>query len=76
MSNKEIPTQTTRDALRHKLLADLFELPVWERGKDRVVTPPWHALTVAERDLIAEALKQYLLPEPQVSAALAKARQV
>lgn len=47
------------DKLRHKLIADLFELPVWERGKDRVVTPPWHTLTVEERDLIAEALQQW-----------------
>jgi hypothetical protein len=47
------------DALRHKLIADLFDLPVWERGKDRVVTPPWQTLTVEERDLIADALKQW-----------------
>ena len=47
------------DALRHKLIADLFDLPIWERGCDRVVTPPWHALTVEERDLIADALKRW-----------------
>ena len=58
MSNKTDPTKTT-DALRHKLIADLFDLPIWERGRDRVVTPPWHALTVAERDLIADALRQW-----------------
>ena len=49
----------SRDALRHKLISDLFDLPVWERGKDRVVTPKWHTLTVEERDLIAEALGQW-----------------
>ena len=49
----------TTEALRHKLIADLLNLPVWERGRDRVVTPPWHALTIAERDLIADALKQW-----------------
>jgi len=48
-----------REALRHKLLADLFELPVWERGRDRVVMPPWRTLTVEERDLIASALHAY-----------------
>jgi hypothetical protein len=47
------------DALRHKLIADLFCLPVRERGGDRVVTPPWRALTVAERDLLADALRQW-----------------
>ena len=47
------------DALRHKLLADIFEPPIWYRGKDRVVTPPWHALTINERDLIADALAQW-----------------
>ena len=52
----------TTDALRHKLIADLFDLPVWERGKDRVVTPPWHTLTVAERDLLADALQQWRKP--------------
>ena len=50
---------TTTDAMRHKLIADLFDLPVWERGRDRVVTPPWHAMTVVERDLIVAALKQW-----------------
>jgi len=52
-------TNAERNALRHKLVADLFELPVWERGKDRVVTPPWSTLTVEERDLLAEALMQW-----------------
>jgi hypothetical protein len=47
------------DALRHKLIADLFDLPVWERGHERVVSPPWRTLTVEERDLIADALKQW-----------------
>ena len=47
------------DALRHKLLADLFGLRVWYRGKDRMVTPPWRGLTVEERDLIADALGQW-----------------
>lgn len=47
------------DALRHKLLADIFGLPIWYRGKDRVVTPPWQALTIEERDLIADALSQW-----------------
>ena len=50
----------TTDVLRHKLIADLFDLPVWERGSDRVVTPPWHILTVAERDLLADALKRWM----------------
>jgi hypothetical protein len=49
----------TTDALRHKLIADLYDLRVWERGHDRVVTPPWRTLTVEERDLIADALKQW-----------------
>lgn len=47
------------DAIRHKLIADLFELPVWYRGTNRVVSPPWQTLTVAERDLIADALRQW-----------------
>ena len=47
------------DALRHKLLADIFELPIWYRGGERVVTPPWYALTIDERDLIADALLQW-----------------
>jgi len=47
------------DLLRHKLLADLFALPVWHQGGARVVTPPWRTLTVAERDLIADALHQW-----------------
>ena len=51
-------TETT-DALRHKLIADLFELPIWYRGKERRVTPGWGSLTVEERDLIAEALGQW-----------------
>lgn len=50
---------SSSDVLCHKLIADLFDLPIWERGKDRVVTPPWRALTVAERDLIADALRQW-----------------
>jgi hypothetical protein len=49
----------TTNALRHKLIADLFDLPVWERGSDRVVTPPWRTLTVAERELIADALTNW-----------------
>jgi len=49
----------TPDALRHKLIADLFDLPIWVRGHDRVVSPSWHTLTLAERDLIADALKQW-----------------
>jgi hypothetical protein len=53
------PETTVGDALRHKLIAALFDLPVWERGHERVVSPPWRALTVAERDLIAAALKQW-----------------
>ena len=48
-----------RNDLRHKLVADLFDLPVRERGKDRVVTPPWHTLTVEERGLLLEALMQW-----------------
>ena len=56
MTNTKFPTT---DALRHKLIADLFDLPIWERGHERVVSPPWRALTVAERDLIAAALKQW-----------------
>lgn len=55
MSNPE----TTIDAVRHKLIADLFELPIWHRGHDRVVSPPWSSLTVEERDLIADALKKW-----------------
>jgi hypothetical protein len=47
------------DDLRHKLIADIFGLPIWYRGKERVVTPPWHALTIDERDLIADALGQW-----------------
>lgn len=48
------------DALRHKLIADIFGLRVWERGNERVVTPTkWRTLTVAERDLIADALRQW-----------------
>ena len=49
----------TTEALRHKLIADLYDLRIWERGHDRVVTPPWRTLTVEERDLIAAALKQW-----------------
>jgi hypothetical protein len=49
----------TTDALRHKLIADLYDLRIWERGHDRVVTPPWRTLTIEERDLIADALKQW-----------------
>ena len=55
----DAPVHPTPDALRHKLIADLFDLPVWYRGTERVVTPPWRTLTVAERDLIAEALMQW-----------------
>lgn len=51
-------SKSNTDALRHKLIADLFELPIWERGEDRVVTPPWSSLTLEERDLIVNALKQ------------------
>lgn len=47
------------DDLRHKLIADLFELPVWHQGSARVVTPPWKTLTVAECDLIRDALRQW-----------------
>ena len=47
------------DALRHKLIAEIYELPIWYRGTERVVTPPWHALTIDERDLIADALRQW-----------------
>jgi hypothetical protein len=47
------------DALRHKLIADIFGLPIWYRGGERVVTPPWHALTIHERDLLADALGQW-----------------
>jgi len=66
MSDQALPMSVVRfikmhttDTLRHKLLADLFDLPVWERGKDRVVNPPWATLLVAERDLIADALRRY-----------------
>jgi hypothetical protein len=52
----------TTEVLRQKLIADLFDLPIWDRGRDRVVTPPWHTLTVEERDLIADALKQWIAP--------------
>lgn len=52
-------SQTT-EILRHKLIADLFDLPVWYAGHTRRVSPKgWHALTVEERDLIADALKQW-----------------
>jgi len=54
-----MPRELSADMLRHKLLADLFDLPIWYRGDDRRVSPGWHSLTVAERDLIADALKQW-----------------
>lgn len=44
---------TTRDVLRHKLIADLFELPIWHRDGKRYVDPGWKLITVEERDLIA-----------------------
>lgn len=47
------------DAIRHKLIADLFELPIWYREGKRYVTPKWGLLTIEERDLIADALKQW-----------------
>jgi hypothetical protein len=47
------------DALRHKLIADLFDLPIWYCGTERRVSPCWESITVEERDLIAEALKQW-----------------
>lgn len=50
------------DALRHKLIADLFDLPVWYRGTERRVTPGWQSLTVEERDLLADALRQWQPP--------------
>jgi hypothetical protein len=59
MSDDDTAAREVTDAMRHKLIADLFDLPVWERGSDRVVTPPWHTLTVAERDLLADALQQW-----------------
>ena len=49
----------TPDDLRHKLIADLFECPVWERGTDRIVTPGWQHLSVEARDLIADALQKW-----------------
>jgi hypothetical protein len=50
------------DALRRKLIGDLSDLRIWERDGERIVTPPWRTLTVAERDLIAAALKQWTPP--------------
>ena len=50
------------DALRHKLIADLFSLHVWHRGTERIVSPGWWSLTIAERDLIADALRQWTPP--------------
>jgi hypothetical protein len=47
------------DVLRRKLIADLSDLAIWETGHERLVTPPWHALTVAERDVLVEALRQW-----------------
>ena len=54
-----MPNETTRDTLRHKLIADLFELPIWHRDGKRYVDPGWKHITVEERDLIAEALRQW-----------------
>lgn len=50
------------DALRARLIADLFSSPIWHRDGESIVSPPWRTLTVEARDLIADALKQWKPP--------------
>jgi hypothetical protein len=49
---------TVQDAMRHKLIADLSELPIWYWGHEDRVTP-WSSITTEQRDLIVDALKQW-----------------